>query len=57
MISQLLMDVIHISIDVPVDSGFKKGKKTIVISLIVKLTRKIKNLMSKMYTMMVKKIS
>ena len=26
--SQLLMDVIHISIDVPVDSGLKKGKKT-----------------------------
>ena len=27
MISQLLMDVIHESIDVPVDSDLKKGKK------------------------------
>ena len=27
MISQLLMDVIHKSIDVPVDSDLKKGKK------------------------------
>ena len=47
------MDVIHKSIDVPVDSDLKKGKKTIVISLIIKLIPKIKNLTPKTYTMMV----
>ena len=54
MISQLLMDVIHKSIDVPVDSDLKKGKKkTIVIFLIIKLIPKIKNLTPKTYTMMI----
>ena len=53
MISQLLRDVIHKSINVTVDSINKKGRKIIVISLIIKLMPKIKNLTPKTYTMMV----
>ena len=53
MISQLLMDVIHKSIDVTVDSDLTKREKKIVISLIIKLMPKIKNLTQKTYTMMV----